>query len=83
VTLADRVMALAVNVLWSGHRRRRAVIVKPGQGELVRGLDTSREVKVLTISPLRYPGAARSGPAAGIFAGSFHQMPGTPSTITP
>ena len=64
MTLADRVMALAIAVLWPGHRRR-AVILKPGQGRLVGGLDTSREVKVLTISSLGYPGAARSGPGGG------------------
>jgi len=65
VTPADRVMAVAVADLWPGHRRRRAVIVKPGQGELARRPRHRREVKVVTMSPPPYPGAPRAGPAAG------------------
>ena len=42
-------------------RHRRA-----GPGVSLSAASTLRELKVFTMSPSRYPGAARSGPAAGI-----------------
>ena len=38
---ADRVAVVAVAGLWPGHRRWRAVIVKPGQGEPVGGFEVA------------------------------------------
>jgi hypothetical protein len=48
---------------------------------VVGGLDIAGGEGAHDVTP-RYPGAARSGPAAGIGAGSFHQVPGTPGTMS-
>jgi hypothetical protein len=55
--------------------RARAWLVR----KLVGGLDVAGGEGVYDVTP-GYPGAARSGPAAGIGTGSFHRIPDTPST---
>jgi hypothetical protein len=79
-TPADRVAVVAVAGLWPGHQRWRAVIVKPGQGELASGLDVAGAEGAHDVTA---PGT-RVLPAPAlqlaVRAGGFHRIPGTPST---
>jgi len=79
VTPAGRVMAVAVADLWPGHQRWRAVIVKPGQGELAGGPGGAGAEGAHDV-PSRYRGAA--GPARRLAwrTGGFHRIPDTSST---
>ena len=77
---ADRVAVVAVAGLWPGHWRRRAVIVKPCQCELVGGLDVAGAEGA---HGCHRPGIrAVPGPASrlALRADGFHRMPDTPST---
>jgi hypothetical protein len=80
VTPADRVMALAVADLWPGHRRRRAVMVKPARASL-SAASTSRGGQ--GAHDVTDPGiGAVPGPARRLASGTggFYRIPDTPST---
>jgi hypothetical protein len=79
---ADRVAVVAVAGLWPGHRGWRAVIVKPGQGEFVSGLDVAGARKALTMSPPRYPALPDPALRLAVPADSIRQMRGTASTMS-
>jgi hypothetical protein len=78
---ADRAAVVAVAGLWPGHRRWRAVIVKPGQGEFVSGLDVAGAEGAHDVTA-PVSGCSQIRPAAG---GARRQHPpdaGTASTMS-